>query len=94
MHHEAARFLPDEQAEDSHEGDRVYVTWSGGYLDSETAVVAVTGQTEDAEWTRYHVVELASGTIRGRSPGEPCLFGDGTWVSADQQGQPALWALQ
>ncbi|MEV0810221.1 hypothetical protein [Micromonospora sp. NPDC050200] len=31
--------------------DEAYVEWTGGYLDSETAVVTIAGETEDEqEW--------------------------------------------
>ncbi|WP_377269807.1 hypothetical protein [Peterkaempfera sp. SMS 1(5)a] len=100
------RFVPedadqDEDADDVEDDDdveeeqeRIALGWSGGYLNEETAVITLTGESGDVEWTRHQVVDLASGAILGELPGEPRLLGDGTWVAMDDQGRLSHWGLR
>ncbi|SEL87049.1 hypothetical protein [Streptacidiphilus jiangxiensis] len=39
------------------EDDDAHVAWSGGYLDSATAVITIAGETEDDEWSVPYVVD-------------------------------------
>ncbi len=81
-------------SEDEEEEEQITVAWSGGYLNEETAVITLAGESGDAEWTRHQVVDLASGAILGEIPGEPRLLGDGTWVAMDEQGRLNHWGLR
>ncbi|MFI7426357.1 hypothetical protein ACIBPB_05175 [Micromonospora sp. NPDC049836] len=81
-----------------HEWGDAVVEWAGGYLDGDTAVVAVAGEDEETEeeWYRHHLVDVHTGQLRGAFPAaqtrhaydlEP--LGDGTWLRTDDDGR--LW---
>ncbi|MEE1822398.1 hypothetical protein PUR61_09355 [Streptomyces sp. BE20] len=58
-----------------HDPDGTYLEWSGGYLDQDTVVVTLVGETEDEdetegeevgeEWRRHYRVDACSGRVRG-----------------------------
>ncbi|MFF3557998.1 hypothetical protein ACFYXL_31840 [Streptomyces tsukubensis] len=82
-----------------HDPDSVYTEWSGGYLDRDTVVVTLLGETEDAqEWFRHYRVDARSGQVRGTFDArtdDPCgiqLLGDGTWLTTDASGHPVRWS--
>lgn len=72
-----------------------YVEWSGGYLDTDTAVVVIGGETDDEEWYRHHLVDVGTGQVHGtldtqsRNVYDLEPLGDGTWVSTRDDDQ--LW---
>ncbi|MEV5543316.1 hypothetical protein AB0L13_41495 [Saccharopolyspora shandongensis] len=70
--------------------DEAYVEWAGGYLDSETAIVTIGGETEDEqEWYRHHLVDARTGQVHGtlgtqtRDAYDIEPLGDGSWLSTD-----------
>jgi hypothetical protein len=82
-----------------HDPDDAYVEWNGGYLTPDTAVVTISGETEDEhEWFRHYRVDLRSGRVGAEFDGhaadaydlEP--LGDGTWLTTDTSGHPIRWS--
>ncbi|MDH6224269.1 hypothetical protein [Streptomyces sp. MJP52] len=78
-----------------HGQDDVCVEWSGGYLDPDTIVVALGGETEDEEeWFRHHLVDARSGRVLGvfdahaRDAYDIRPLGDGSWLTTDPSGHP------
>ncbi|WP_319460876.1 hypothetical protein [Micromonospora sp. RTP1Z1] len=76
--------------------DEAYVEWTGGYLDSETAVVTIAGETEDEqEWYRHHLIDVRTGQVHGtldtqtRDAYDLEPLGDGSWLSTDHDDR--LW---
>ncbi|MGY0006952.1 hypothetical protein [Micromonospora sp. I033] len=77
-----------------HEWGEANVEWAGGYLDGDTAVVALAGEDEETEeeWHRHHLVDVRTGEIRGVFPVETRHaydlepLGDGTWLQTDDDG--------
>ena len=70
--------------------DEAYVEWAGGYLDSETAIVTIGGETEhEQEWYRHHLVDARTGQVHGtldtqtRDAYDIEPLGDGSWLSTD-----------
>ncbi|BCS26800.1 uncharacterized protein APUU_51511S [Aspergillus puulaauensis] len=84
-----------------YEDDEACVHYMGGFLDSQTAVVTVKGETDDEEWLHYHTVDVRTGEHLGRidahsrdeEAGDFQPLGDGTWVVADADGNPARHRL-
>ncbi|WP_395968517.1 hypothetical protein [Actinomadura sp. 6N118] len=81
-----------------HEPHDAFFEWSGGYLDADTAIVTIGGETEDEEeWHRHYRVDLRTGGVSGdfdaRSESaydiEP--LGDGTWLTSGSDGHPVRW---
>lgn len=76
------------------EDDEACIHYIGGFLDLNTAVVTVKGETGDEEWLRYHTVDVRTGAHLGRldvhshddeaEDFQP--LGDGTWVESDADG--------
>ncbi|MER5787309.1 hypothetical protein [Streptomyces sp. NPDC001980] len=82
-----------------HDPDEVYVEWSGGYLNPDTVVVALGGETEDEEeWFRHYRVDVRSGQVgtefdaRTDNPYDVQPLGDGTWLTTDPSGHPVRWS--
>ncbi|MER5266021.1 hypothetical protein ABTZ99_28435 [Actinosynnema sp. NPDC002837] len=78
-----------------HDPEEVYVEWAGGYLDADTAIVVLGGETEDEEeWHRHHLVDVRTGEVRGTldTPSRDAYDveprGDGSWLSTDDDGRP------
>lgn len=81
-----------------HDPDEIYVEWSGGYLSPDTAIVTLTGETEDEqEWFRHYRVDVRSGQVRTEfdartdDPYDIQPLGDGTWLTTDSSGHPHRW---
>ncbi|MGW2277334.1 hypothetical protein [Streptomyces sp. NPDC001770] len=81
-----------------HDPDKFYMEWSGGYLDPDTVVVTVVGETEDMEeWFRHTRVDARSGEVRGvfdthgANPYDIQPLGDGSWLTAGPEGHPIRW---
>ncbi|WP_433476801.1 hypothetical protein ACQPZP_06925 [Spirillospora sp. CA-142024] len=81
-----------------HGPEDAYVEWSGGYLDPDTAIVTVGGETEDEEdWHQHYLVDLRTGGVqdsldahsRNAYDFEP--LGDGSWLTSTPEGRPILW---
>ncbi|MCP2324160.1 hypothetical protein HDA40_002667 [Hamadaea flava] len=75
--------------------DEAYVEWAGGYLDSQTAIVSIGGETEDEQqWHQHHLVDARTGQVHGtldiqtRDAYDLEPLGDGSWLSTDDDG---LW---
>ncbi|MFF7364350.1 hypothetical protein [Streptomyces sp. NPDC008125] len=78
-----------------HDPEEDYVEWGGGYLDPETIVVTVVGETEsEEEWFRHTRVDARSGEVRGafEAHGENSYdmqpLGDGSWLTKGPDGHP------
>jgi hypothetical protein len=64
------------------------VEWAGGFLDTKTAVVVLSGYEEDTDedWHEHYLVSPTTGEVFGRWPVEVPdvyamdLLGDGTWL--------------
>jgi hypothetical protein len=81
-----------------HDPDEVYVEWSGGYLDQDTVIVTLGGETEDEqEWFRHYRVDVRSGRVgaefdaRTANPYDVRPLGDGSWLTTDTSGHPVRW---
>jgi len=81
-----------------HDPDEVYVEWSGGYLDPDTVLVTLGGETEDEqEWFRHYRVDVRSGRVgaefdaRTDDHYDMRPLGDGTWLTTDASGHPVRW---
>ncbi|GAB3261434.1 hypothetical protein [Kineosporia babensis] len=82
--------------EDFGHGDEeeVYVDWNGGYLDSETVILTVTGEDEEKEWFQSYRVDTRTGEVRGafdtRTDNADGIkfLGDGTWLTVGPSGHP------
>ena len=74
--------------------DEPQMDYIGGFLNSDVAVVVVSGQNNNEEWRHYHQVDLRTGTALGRFEAhsqegydfEP--LGDGTWITSGPDGKP------
>ncbi|MEV0674908.1 hypothetical protein AB0I60_00155 [Actinosynnema sp. NPDC050436] len=77
-----------------HDPGEVFVEWSGGFLDAATAVVALVGETDGEDWTRYHLVDVEGGQPLGVLDTPPDgsegirPLGDGSWLTFDPAGRP------
>ncbi|MEU6151849.1 hypothetical protein ABZ816_17805 [Actinosynnema sp. NPDC047251] len=87
-----ARFEVDAFGRDPDEG---CVEWAGGFLDPDTAVVALFGETEDDdEWFGHHLVDVPTGRVLGtldtpsRDAADIRPLGDGSWLTFDADGRP------
>ncbi|MFA1538466.1 hypothetical protein [Actinomadura monticuli] len=78
-----------------HDADDASVEWSGGYLEADTVIVTVGGETEDGEdWHRHYRVDPSDGNVLGPFDAgsqhaydvEP--LGDGSWLVSDGAGRP------
>lgn len=66
--------------------DEAGMEWNGGFLNADNAVVTIAGEKDDKEWHRHYIIDLRTGTPRGRFEAysrdkydfEP--LGDGTWI--------------
>lgn len=84
--------LPTEAFDD--EDQEPLVGYTGGFLNSDTAVVTLAGETDDEEWHRHYRIDLRTGQSRGRFEAhsrdsydfEP--LGDNTWIVSDADGKP------
>jgi hypothetical protein len=72
-----------------------YLEWSGGYLDSDTAIVTLAGETDDEQdWHRHHRVDLRTGRVgaefdaHSRTPYDILPLGDGSWLTTEPDGRP------
>ncbi|MEY9877904.1 hypothetical protein ABH931_007428 [Streptacidiphilus sp. MAP12-33] len=81
-----------------HDPEERYVEWSGGYLNPDTLIVTVAGETDDEqEWFRNYRVDAHSGRIRGEFDAHASdaydlrPLGDGTWLTTDPSGHPIRW---
>ncbi|WP_329014019.1 hypothetical protein [Streptomyces sp. NBC_00690] len=81
-----------------HEPEEICVEWSGGYLNQDTVIVTLAGETEDEEeWFRHYRVDARSGQVQAAfdSHGENAydiqLLGDGSWLTSDPSGHPIRW---
>ncbi|CAL9675687.1 hypothetical protein SUDANB15_07744 (plasmid) [Streptomyces sp. enrichment culture] len=81
-----------------HDPDETYVEWSGGYLDQDTVIVTLAGETEDEqEWFRLYRVDVSSGQVQAEfdahaeNPYDIQPLGDGSWLTTDQSGHPIRW---
>ncbi|SDN10168.1 hypothetical protein [Streptomyces wuyuanensis] len=81
-----------------HDPDEICVEWSGGYLNQDTVIVTLAGETEDEqEWFRHYRVDVRSGQVQAafdahaENPYDIQLLGDGSWLTADQSGHPIRW---
>ncbi|WP_225993077.1 hypothetical protein [Actinomadura rudentiformis] len=81
-----------------HDPEEIFFQWSGGYLDADTAIVTVGGETEDEEeWHRHYRVDLRTGGVLGAFDAhsesaydiEP--LGDGTWLTSGSGSHPVRW---
>jgi hypothetical protein len=74
--------------------DDVYIEWTGGYLDPDTAIVVLGGEDEDGdgeEWWRHFAVDLRTGEVRPFDVTTIDLYdlqplGDGTYLVTDTDG--------
>ncbi|OJJ01901.1 hypothetical protein ASPVEDRAFT_41457 [Aspergillus versicolor CBS 583.65] len=79
------------EGDEDDEDDEACIHYIGGFLDLNTAVVTVKGETEDEEWVHYHAVDVRTGAHLGRLDAHPHNdeaegfqpLGDGTWVESD-----------
>jgi hypothetical protein len=76
-----------------HDPDEAFIEYAGGYVDDDTAVLTVAGETGDEqEWYERHLVDPATGRVRGRldapsaGPYDFTPLGDGSWLSTDGDG--------
>ncbi|MDX3636941.1 hypothetical protein OG920_45240 [Streptomyces europaeiscabiei] len=81
-----------------HDPDEVFMEWSGGYLNQDTVIVTLVGETEDEqEWFRHYRVDVRSGQVQAafdahaENPYDIQPLGDGSWLTADQSGHPIRW---
>ncbi|MFE6049179.1 hypothetical protein ACFQ6N_00300 [Kitasatospora sp. NPDC056446] len=81
-----------------HDPDGTYLEWSGGYLDQDTVIVTLVGETEDEEeWFRHYRVDAGSGRVRGEldAHGQHAddiqPLGDGSCLTTDPSGHPVRW---
>lgn len=78
------------------------IDWVGGYLDASTAIVAVIGYDEDTDkdWYRCHLVDPASGRVRGEWQVDTDYvdnvrpLGDGTWLQVRKDQHPQRHAFR
>jgi hypothetical protein len=82
-----------------HDPEEDFVEWSGGYLDADTVIAVLGGETEDGEeWFRYYRVDTPTGRVLGEfdahenGPYDIQPLGDGTWLTTDSSGHPIRWA--
>jgi hypothetical protein len=75
-----------------------HVEWSSGYLDSETAIVTICGESDDEqEWYHHYRVDTCTGEIgprfdgHCRTSGDIKPVGDGSWLTTDADGRPVRW---
>lgn len=75
--------------------DETVVEWSGGYLNQDTVIVTLAGETEDEqEWFRHYRVDTSSGRVQAEFDAhvealhdiEP--LGDGSWLTTAPSGHP------
>lgn len=78
--------------------DKAFIEWSGGHLDSETAIVTIAGETDDEQdWHRHHRVDLRTGLVgaefdaHSQTPYDIEPLGDGSWLTTDPGGRPIRW---
>ncbi|MFD9126943.1 hypothetical protein [Kitasatospora sp. NPDC059571] len=81
-----------------HDPDEASVEWCGGYLNPDTIIVTIAGETEDEqEWFRHYRVDARAGRVRaefdarGDHPYDLRPLGDGTWLTTDPSGHPVRW---
>ncbi|KDN80712.1 hypothetical protein [Kitasatospora cheerisanensis] len=74
------------------------VEWSGGYLDPDTLLLVLTGETEDEqEWFQAYRVDAHDGRILGEfsthaaNPYDLQPLGDGSWLTTGASGHPVRW---
>ncbi|MFI9787635.1 hypothetical protein ACIHEI_29635 [Kitasatospora sp. NPDC051984] len=74
------------------------VEWSGGYLDADTLLLVLAGETEDEqEWFRTYRVDAHDGRVLGEltTHGEHAYdlqpLGDGSWLTRGPAGHPVRW---
>ncbi|MFD8478300.1 hypothetical protein [Kitasatospora sp. NPDC059673] len=74
------------------------VEWSGGYLDADTLLLVLVGETEDEqEWFRTYRVDAHDGRVLGEltTHGEHAYdlhpLGDGSWLTTGPAGHPVRW---
>lgn len=71
-----------------------FVHWTGGFLSTDIAVVAIAGELDDKEWHHYYKVDLRTGEPLGRFGAQSTeingfeTLGDGTWIASDSNGNP------
>ncbi|MFE9927074.1 hypothetical protein ACFYQA_37800 [Streptomyces sp. NPDC005774] len=82
-----------------HDPDEIYMEWSGGYLNQDTVIVTLAGETEDEEeWFRHYRVDVSSGQVQtafdahGENPYDIRPLGDGSWLTTDPSGHPIRWS--
>ncbi|KAJ5678633.1 hypothetical protein N7462_006877 [Penicillium macrosclerotiorum] len=84
----------DDDDGDDDEDDPPLIDWSGGFLNSDIAVVVITGELDDKEWHHYYEVDLRTGKPLGRfdahvREGDNFIpLGDGTWIVSGLNGHP------
>lgn len=81
-----------------HDPEDAWVEGNGGYLTPDTAVVTVSGETEDErEWFRHYRVDLGAGRVGAEFDGHAAgacdlrPLGDGTWLTTGTSGHPIRW---
>jgi hypothetical protein len=81
-----------------HAQEDAFLEWSGGYLDADSAIVTVGGETEDErEWHRHYLVDLRTGGVRdtfdarSRNAYDFEPLGDGSWLTSTPDRHPILW---
>ncbi|MBE8471910.1 hypothetical protein [Streptomyces justiciae] len=82
-----------------HDPDETFVEWSGGYLDQDTVIVTLGGETEDEEeWFRHYRVDTRADRTptlfesHAENPYDLHPLGDGTWLTTAPSGHPIRWA--
>ncbi|MFD8953978.1 hypothetical protein ACFV0B_34575 [Streptomyces xanthophaeus] len=79
--------------------EETFVEWCGGYLNPDTAVVTLGGESDDEEeWFRHHLVDVSTGTVASEiavgatNPYELEPLGDGSWLTDGPDGHPIRWS--
>ncbi|OKJ03311.1 hypothetical protein [Kitasatospora sp. CB01950] len=74
------------------------VEWSGGYLDADTLLLVLVGETEEEEeWFRTYRVDAHDGRVlgefatHGEHPYDLEPLGDGSWLTTGPAGHPVRW---
>ncbi|UED84682.1 hypothetical protein [Streptomyces profundus] len=78
-----------------HDPGEVFVDWYGGFLNQDTVIAALTGETEDEEeWFCLYRVDARTGEPRGefhahaKAAHDVHPLGDGTWLTTAPSGHP------
>ncbi|WP_062207613.1 hypothetical protein [Streptomyces sp. NBRC 109706] len=78
-----------------HDPDEIFVDWFGGFLNEDTLVATLAGETENEEdWSRLYRVHAQTGEIQAEftphaeAPHDIHLLGDNTWLTTAPTGHP------